>query len=93
MGEDADLRRTVSGSETQSRIEEAEWVVVKSLLDAQDACTNTIEEFLLYTTTDRTEGLPTEELRERLDELIAKQESAVTEMELAKRALTDLDTE
>ena len=87
------LQHAAPGREPLSSVEQPEWVVVKSLLDAQDTCTNTIEEFLLYTTTDKTEELPVEELRDRLDELIVRQERAVTEMKLAKRALTDLETE
>lgn len=59
----------------------------------ENTCTNTTEEFLLHTATDATDDLPTAELQAPLDELIAKQERAIAEMELAKRALTDLDAE
>ena len=93
MGEDDNLQRTVSDSNTQLGVEAPEWAVVKSLLDVENTCTNTLEEFLLYATTDQLDDLPVEDLRRRLDDLIARQERAVAEMELAKRALTELDAE
>lgn len=93
MGEEDDVRCTVSENNLSPAVETPEWVVVKSLLEVENATTNVMEEFLLHTTTGATDDLPAEDLQERLDDLIAKQERAVAELELAKRALTELDAE
>ncbi|WP_232686426.1 hypothetical protein [Halobacterium zhouii] len=93
MGDEDDVQRTVADGTDDSGVESPEWAVVKSLIDVENATTATMEEFLLHTTTDATDDLPVENLQERLDDLIAKQERAVAELELAKRALTELDAE
>lgn len=99
MGKDEDRQCTTAetevspGADQFEQVESPAWVVAKSLLDVERTCANTMEEFLLYATTDRVEELPATELETRIDELIVKQERAIAELELAKRALTDLDSD
>ena len=74
-------------------MEEPAWVVVKSLLEVNDTCTDTLEQFLLYSATDRLDELPADELSVQLDELIERQRRTVTELKLARDAIRELDSQ
>lgn len=80
-------------SPPSGELEAPEWVAVKSLLEVNDACTGALEEFMLYSTTGRMDDLPADELAVQLDELIEKQRRAITELELARDAIRELDAE
>ncbi|WP_336036247.1 hypothetical protein [Halobacterium yunchengense] len=77
--------------ERTDQIADPQWAVVKSLLEVNSACTNTLEDFLLYSSTGRLEDLPAEELTARIDELAERQRRTLEELELAKEALRELD--
>lgn len=70
--------------------ENPEWVVSKSLLEVNDACSRTLEEFLLQATRPEND-LSAEALEEQMDDLITRHERLIAELELAKRALGDLE--
>lgn len=80
-------------SETGASVTEHEWVVAKSLLEVNSACTDTLEAFLLYASRDRLDEMPAEELADRLDDLIERQTRAIAELELARDAVVDLADE
>jgi hypothetical protein len=83
--------RSTSGQPPE--IEEPAWVVVKSLLETNDTCTDVLEEFVLYSATNRMDELPADTLSARLDELIEKQRQTITELELARDAISELESE
>lgn len=74
-------------------MEDPEWVVAKSLLEVNDMCTSTLEQFMLYATSDRFDEVPEDHLGAQLDELIEKHTQAVVELELAKEALVDANAD
>lgn len=87
------LSEGVSGSSNSAgNVEDPEWVVVKSLLEVNDACSKTLETVMLYSATDRLDDLPADDLGRQLDELIEKQRRTIVELELARDALADLDS-
>jgi hypothetical protein len=73
-----------------SEYENPEWVVSKSLLEVNDACSRTLEEFLLQATRSEND-LSGEALEEQMDDLITRHERLIAELELAKRALRDVE--
>lgn len=74
-------------------VDDPEWVVAKSLLEVNDTCTDTLQQFLLYSSTDRLDELPADELTLQLDELIERQRRAIAELELARDAIRELDSQ
>lgn len=79
-------------SDSSADVEVPEWVVVKSLLEVNDACSSALESVMLYSTTDRLDELPADELELQLDALIEKQRRTIAELELARDALRELDS-
>lgn len=82
--------RSIQRGTEISKVEDPEWTVSKSLLEVNDACNRTLQEFLLQTTRAES-NLSVEALEEQIDDLIARHERLVVELELAKRALDDLE--
>lgn len=95
MTEDEDLREGGFGtrSEQPDGMEEPAWVAVRSLLEVNDACTSALEEVMLYSSTGRLDGLDGDRLASHLDDLVEKQRRAVAELELARDAVRELDSE
>lgn len=73
--------------------EQHEWVVAKSLLDVNDACSRTLEELLVHATRDEAEAVDPAELRRQLEDVINRHERVLDELELARDALADLERE
>ncbi|CAM2747314.1 hypothetical protein [Halobacterium salinarum] len=74
-------------------IEDPTWVVVKSLLETNTATTNALETVMLYAATDRIDDLPADALAAHLDDLIETQRRTITELELARDAISELNAE
>lgn len=79
--------------EGSAPVDDPAWVVAKSLLEVNDTCTDTLQRFLLYSSTDRVDELPADELSLQIDELIEQQRRTIAELELARDALRELDSQ
>lgn len=66
------------------------WMLAKSLLDVNDACSRTLESLLLQVTRDDS-NVSDEELRRQLEDVIHRHEQLVNELELAREALEEAE--
>ncbi|MFC3477423.1 hypothetical protein [Halobacterium litoreum] len=68
------------------QFENRQWIVAKSLLEVNDACTRTLEDLVFHATRPDADDR-SDQLKQQIDDMIRRHERLVAELELAREAI------